>query len=73
MSFSFVPLLEQMAAPLSGSVVCSDSPRAVPAPGKVGSPRELHLPFWRLHLCRRDIVPAVCGCCNPSGTLAGVG
>lgn len=52
MSFSIVPLLEQMASPLSGSVVFSDSPRALPAPGKVVPPRELNLPFWRLHLCR---------------------
>lgn len=64
MSFSIVPLLRQMAALLSGSVVFSDSPRALLAPGKVGPPWELLLPFWRLHLCSQNIVPAVCGCCN---------
>lgn len=37
MSFSIVPLLRQMAAPLSGSVVFSDSLRALLAPGKVGA------------------------------------
>lgn len=37
MSFSLVPLLKQMAAPLSGSVVFSDSLRALPRPGTVGA------------------------------------
>lgn len=37
MSFSIVPLLKQMAAPLPGSAVLSHSPRALPAPGRVGA------------------------------------
>lgn len=73
MSFSIVPFLRQVAAPLSRSVVFSDNPRALLAPGKVGPPWEVLLLFWRLHLCSQDIVPAVCGCCNHSGTLAVVG
>lgn len=75
MSFSTVPLIKQMAAPLSGSVVFSFSPQGSACTWKSGCcpPWELLLPFWGLHLCSQDPVPAVCGCCNPSGTLTVVG